>query len=189
MEVTRTLPCALTDAEVIDRLREAASRDRRIIQHEDRLGELKEETATVKGQIDHELVEMRRLVNVANNREEPRPVKCQWSYDLASNSATLTRIDIGEVVETRAMTKEERQREEQPPLPGLAKRVVERMLSDPDGLENLRPKKGEPSVTVGHDGKSVTLHADGRTETTDADGKTTMTTKKPASKKGGGKKA
>lgn len=116
IEVTRHLPCPLTDAEVSDRVREAKATGDAILELTGRIARLAEDTKAAKADVDLKQRDVRRLVKIADAREEPRDVECRWTYDLASNSATLVRLDSGEMVESRAITSEERKELEQRPL-------------------------------------------------------------------------
>lgn len=116
MEVTRSLPVPLTDAEVADRVREAKGRTDDIAKAHDTLADLSTKTKATKEDIEFHQREVKRLVKIADAREEDRSVPCRWTYDLAANTATLYRTDSGELVESRAMTSEERREIEQKPL-------------------------------------------------------------------------
>jgi hypothetical protein len=115
-EVTRKLPVALSDAEVADRVREAKTRTETVDTLSDKLVELAAQTKATKGDIEHEQREITRLVRVAEAREEPRDVKCRWTYDLESNAATLVRSETNVLVEARALSAQERNELEQKPL-------------------------------------------------------------------------
>lgn len=116
IDTTRSLPVQLTDAEVAERIREAKTREDTIDRYKIKLAELGEQTKATKEDIAAELREVSRLVRVADAREEPREVECRWSFELSTNTATLVRIDTGELVQARPMTVEERRELEQAPL-------------------------------------------------------------------------
>ena len=115
-EVTRSLAVPLTDAEVADRVREAKLTGDAIAELTAKIGRLAEDTKAAKADVDLKQREVKRLVRIADAREEDRDVKCRWSYDLVTNRAELVRLDSGEIVETRALTGEERRELEQRPL-------------------------------------------------------------------------
>lgn len=115
-EVTRSLPVPLTDAEVADRVRDADERIGTVATLIGKAAQLAKDKKTTEADIDHERREIDRLVKIANAREEHRDVECRWLYDLASSTATLSRVDTGELVEQRALTTEERKELEQRPL-------------------------------------------------------------------------
>ena len=62
--------------------------------------------------------EQNRLSVLLNNGYEYRDVECELTLDYTTARALCVRTDTGEVVEERAMTHDELQREMFPPAPG-----------------------------------------------------------------------
>lgn len=135
-ETTKLLPVDLSDAEVSERVREARRRTETIGELDAKLVQLAADTKTTKEQVLTETREVKRLVQIADARQEPRWVDCRWSYDLATNAATLVRLDTGEVVQSRPLTGEERRELEQRPLfEEQAKAARERMAQAEAGAD------------------------------------------------------
>ncbi len=104
--LTRHLPVLLTIPEKLD--------------YGSRLAELHQQYANVESQkaiaaatYKETLIELdgriAHLARVLRDGHESRAVDCTWRYLFASNQKELVRIDTGEVVETAAITAEERQ--------------------------------------------------------------------------------
>lgn len=104
--INRTLAVPLTTIEKVDmghrlaelygeygdaELRKKASADR-----------FKEELEELDGRIAH-------LARIVRSGEEYRTVECKWRYLFDVNTKELVRMDTGEIVETAAITAEERQ--------------------------------------------------------------------------------
>lgn len=104
--VTRILPVKLTSREVVERGQLAAQVIHKIDEVE---REKKRVTADAKEQTDRLESELRRLSYIVEREEEDRTVECFWRFDFMKNEKNLLRDDTGEVVETKAMTDEERQ--------------------------------------------------------------------------------
>jgi len=69
----------------------------------------KQAAAEAKESSDRLESELRRLSYIVEREEEDRTVECFWRFDFMKNEKNLIREDTGEVVETKAMTDEERQ--------------------------------------------------------------------------------
>lgn len=136
IEESRELLCPLTQDEVDARIREARGRTDTIADLDSRLARLAADTKAAKEEIAVEQREVKRLVRIADAREEPRYVECRWTYDLATNTATLVRLDSAEVVQSRPLTGEERRELEQRPLfEEQAKAARERMAQAEAGAD------------------------------------------------------
>jgi hypothetical protein len=64
----------------------------------------KESVKTLKGLIEE-------AVATLNHPYEMRDVECEWEIAIEANAKRLTRKDTGEVIETRGLSAEDRQRE------------------------------------------------------------------------------
>ena len=104
--VTRILPVKLTTREVVERGQLAAQ----VIRQIDDVDRVKKQAAAdAKESSDRLESELRRLSYIVEREEEDRTVECFWRFDFMKNEKNLIREDTGEVVETKAMTDEERQ--------------------------------------------------------------------------------
>lgn len=105
-KLTRNLKCILTEDETrlygMDLARSNASKD----ESEERK---KEVDAQLKAEIESHSTRALNLARKINNGYEYRDVECVTDLNFTKNSATVTRLDTGEVVEKRAMTDDERQ--------------------------------------------------------------------------------
>jgi DNA polymerase II small subunit/DNA polymerase delta subunit B len=72
--------------------------------------EAKAEAAEYKAQMGDTDKEIRRLSRIVRDKSEPRPVECFEHLNFAGNEVQIVRRDTGEVVDTRAMTDADRQR-------------------------------------------------------------------------------
>ena len=106
--IVEHLPVRLTDAEVLDVSRKSAELHSQCALL---TAELKSVTSDIKGRIKEAEKDIFHLQNVIRSQQEYRDVQCEKSmhYDIAQ--VTLTRLDTGHVIETRPMTRDERQME------------------------------------------------------------------------------
>jgi hypothetical protein len=98
----RELSCTLTESELLARGEAMADAE---LQEE----QLKAERAGVTEQIKGRQVLRRKLAGVIDSGTEKRDVRCAWIEDFAQNCFHLVRQDTGEVIDTRAMTADDRQ--------------------------------------------------------------------------------
>lgn len=115
--IYRALPTRLSPEERDDRARELA----RQVREKGRVESAAKESASeFKEQIKAIDKAIFRLSEAANNGVEERDVECHEV--LAGNQVTVFRRDTGEVVETRAATKQEMQRQQTTifDVPGVA---------------------------------------------------------------------
>ena len=100
------VPVRLTDAEVLDISRKSAemSRDAAYIETEK-----KEASLVFKGQIESLIKEIAYLQNIIRSGQEWRTVQCEKAMHYDIGQVTVTRLDTGHIIETRPMTREERQ--------------------------------------------------------------------------------
>lgn len=63
----------------------------------------------IKGEITPIADRMKHLARCIRDGEEHRPVDVQWTHDFKSNTATLTRLDTGEIVRERPLRASELQ--------------------------------------------------------------------------------
>jgi len=103
---TRHLPCTLTIDEIAAHAAELAIkvRDHDVIEEEK-----KSANSTFKARLDGLETEMRRLARLVREKKESRDVECMWVADFDAGRVDLVRQDNGEIVDTRAMTPEDRQ--------------------------------------------------------------------------------
>lgn len=104
---SESLVCHLTPEEVAERADRAAR-----LQHDaDELAaELARETKTYKGRISRATTEQHRLLEEVRTRQGYQPVECERQPDLLGGILRTVRLDTGEIVRTRALTPEERQK-------------------------------------------------------------------------------
>jgi hypothetical protein len=57
-----------------------------------------------KGRIDELELRVANLAKYVRSKAEPRQVDCEWSLDLKRATATLMRLDSGEIVESRTLS-------------------------------------------------------------------------------------
>ena len=72
-------------------------------------GEKKTANAEFKERLDELEGRIAYMARVLANGEEWRAVDCTWQYDFASNAKMLVRMDTGAVIDTQAISAEERQ--------------------------------------------------------------------------------
>jgi hypothetical protein len=99
---TRELLCELTQAELL-------SRGSAMAEAELRIEQLKLKRGEVSDAIKVQRAVRRKLAGVIDAGKELRDVRCVWIAHFTRNCFELVRQDTGEVVDTRAMTAEERQ--------------------------------------------------------------------------------
>lgn len=104
---SESLVCHLTPDEVTDRADRAAR-----LQHDadEIAAELASETKTYKGRISRATTEQHRLLEEVRTRQGYRPVECERQPDFTEGVLRTVRLDTGEIVRTRALTPEERQK-------------------------------------------------------------------------------
>jgi hypothetical protein len=96
----------LTQLELIDRGHSLAleRRDRNWLD-----GERKRVAADFKERIEVHDAEIDRLAEIVREKAEPRPVECKNVRDQERGVIEVTRLDTGEIVESRVMSEQERQ--------------------------------------------------------------------------------
>lgn len=115
-KVTRSLMVSLTEAEI----RSCATELARVTASQAELeDEKKAVTSGFKQKIDRCVADCRALAQKVTTKRELRDIDCEWSPTPAGKME-LTRMDTGEVIDTRKMTEEERQ--ESLPLAGAGKK-------------------------------------------------------------------
>lgn len=104
--VKRFLPVPLTDNEKIFYGQRLARLHQEYIDIEHKkkteADRFKDELESVDGRSSH-------LASIIREGSERREVECQWRYLFETNSKELVRMDSGEIVETLAITADERQ--------------------------------------------------------------------------------
>jgi hypothetical protein len=103
---TESLPCRLTDAEVMDRTRKLLD----VLSEEDRLElEKKSFAERHKEAVTIVTAKARELRGIVSSRIEYREVEVAESPDYKRGIVEVIRIDTSEIVRTRQMSSEERQ--------------------------------------------------------------------------------
>lgn len=105
-KLSRNLKCTLTPDEVrtygMELARANAARD----EAEERK---KEVDAQLKAEIESHQTRGLNLARKINNGYEYRDVECEMDGNYKTNTVMIRRLDTNEIIETRAMTDEERQ--------------------------------------------------------------------------------
>src|SRR3972149_385804 len=104
----RQLSCQLTREEVEERARESAQLLERRDQFED---ELKSAQKSGKARLTEMEAELRRLATEVRDRAVLRLTQCERRLDYDAGTVSEVRGDTGEVIQTRKMTDDEKQRE------------------------------------------------------------------------------
>lgn len=100
------LECNLTDKEVATYSGELA----RLTQEQSELEDRKKEvSANYKARIDACISQMRVIARKVSTRKEMRDVDVRWNFDFMANCKVLERLDTLEIIDTRALTENERQ--------------------------------------------------------------------------------
>ena len=103
---TRTLPCRLSQEELLDRGHELAKVSQDVDAEEDRQTQVKAELKATMAELE---ARRAKLSSTVYRQEEYREVKCDTIGDTRRGVVDVVRHDTGEVVTSRAMTDEERQ--------------------------------------------------------------------------------
>lgn len=100
----RSLPVRLTQQEVLERGEQLARTvtDLRVAEEVE-----KARKNEVKMTLDGKKLEVERLSEVVSKREEPRQVDCEERVSVVNGIAQIVRLDTGEVIETRSLSREE----------------------------------------------------------------------------------
>lgn len=106
-EVTRSLPCRLTDSELLTKADELSVVVQEVSAEEDRQTDVK---AQMKAKLTELDARKTRLAITIGRKEEYRDVRCEVQADAQAGTVTVIRMDTGEALETRPMTEDERQR-------------------------------------------------------------------------------
>lgn len=105
--VSRVLACTLTDEEQRERGRQLAEAIKAVDEcdaaHETKRKAMKEELGGLQAEVD-------RLAGIVREGREDRSVQVRIDYDEARSLVHYTRLDTGELTESRAMTEDEKQR-------------------------------------------------------------------------------
>lgn len=134
----RELSCQLTEGERL--ARGAAMADAEL-----RIEELELERSGVSESIKHQRELRRKLAGVIDTGTEKRDVRCAWIEDFAQNCFHLVRQDTGEVIDTRAMTGDDRQ---EALFDGKSKQPTGEETVD---LDDEEPGDDEPDDEEGED--------------------------------------
>jgi hypothetical protein len=108
MKTTKKLPVLLTEDELRERgdaLAESVEKTAALAE------EKKAQDAEINGKIKLSKEITRKLSRIIASKTEDREVECEITKDFERGTVTVHRCDTGEVVETRAMSPEERQEE------------------------------------------------------------------------------
>lgn len=104
-ERTEDLPVGLTLTELCDRGEQLAAAHARLDAHEEHESQVKSDLKATKAK--HE-AEIKRLAGVVRQKKEPRPVAVEVRADFQKKVVMEYRLDTGEVILERSLTKEER---------------------------------------------------------------------------------
>ena len=111
---TIQLPVKLTEPEMALRSQEMATSENVLGDAEQRLNDFTEAAKGTKKQIETEIAdargEVRRLARIVRDRKEDRAVPIMEEPDYEAGAVNTYRTDTNEIVATRGMTPEERQR-------------------------------------------------------------------------------
>lgn len=149
--ITKTLPCKLTNNEILEKSALASAlykeRNEKEVELKTLSSSFKEDIKDLTGQIT-------KLQHAIYNKEEHRPVECAWQFNRKEKIKILKRLDTMEVVETFPLNSAELQEGlfEEP-----VREFVDSMVSSLSGEEE--------SVTLSYKDKSVTLKGKKRKET------------------------
>lgn len=105
--ITRNLPCKLTDAELLSKADELSVVVQEINAEEDRQTDLK---AQMKARLTELDARKTRLAITIGRKEEYRDTDVSVMADIQAGTVSVTRVDTGEIIETRPMTEDEKQR-------------------------------------------------------------------------------
>lgn len=105
---SEALICQLTADEVAERADRAA---RLQYDHDELAAEMASEANGYKAKLVRIEVEQRRLLDEVRTRQGYRPVECERQADFAAGVLRTVRLDTGEIVRTRQLTAEERQKQ------------------------------------------------------------------------------
>ena len=141
-EAVRTLPVPLTDAQMAEVGHELGDLHAKIVAaEEDRATLMK----ALKAAIDAQKAEAGKLAHTLAERTRDDTVPVRVEVNFPENALRIVRMDSGEVVETRALTPEEREKLSQRPLPGT---VPENVVPMDPNRRVVRRRKGQPDVDV-----------------------------------------
>lgn len=105
---TKILPTQLTNEEVQKRGEELAGLFEKI---EELKGAKADDMKAWKDRIETAQMNAHQLATIITTGFEDRPVTCCTTFDYQRLSVTTSRTDTGEILDTRPMTEDERQRE------------------------------------------------------------------------------
>lgn len=106
-EVPETLPVKLSDTDYKDYAIKIGLASQEIAQAEDNLAAMKSQ---FKARIDAAVAQRNEFASIINAGVIFKTVKCHLVKNYRENSITVIRLDTGEIVRSRTMTVEERQR-------------------------------------------------------------------------------
>ena len=105
---SRELPCELTDVELLTHSKDLAKLNQDLVEKETRKKEVASDYAAQLSAITSTIqVESRKVATGI----EYRFVECQWVPNFTEDINELFRLDTGEIIETRAITQQDRQAE------------------------------------------------------------------------------
>ena len=133
----RTLPVPLTDEEVEELIHDAKEEQDAISKKAIEVAGLKARVKLLNDEIAGHQSRVAELVRICDARAEDRRIECEWRHLYERNTVRLHRLDTLALVEERAMSAEERQRQRELDLGGAAsaEAVGEFFgIGQPDGL-------------------------------------------------------
>lgn len=105
-KVSKHLSCLLSDQEIRTMGQELARANAQKDEAEERK---KAVDAQLKSEIESHATRSASLARTINNGYQYKDVECVMRFDYVTNTVTTVRTDTGAVIDTRAMTTEERQ--------------------------------------------------------------------------------
>lgn len=167
-EGVRTLPVALTDAQMAEVGHDLGELHATIADAEAHRAAVMKD---LKAGIDARKAEATKLASTlaSRTRNDDVPVRAEFNFD--ENAIRVIRIDTLEIVETRAMTTEERTRLAQQPLPVPAGEEKAGTVIDlePKRAAAIRRRRGKPDVRLDADGLPPEPGTDDAPSDTDTD--------------------
>ncbi|MGW8177868.1 MAG: hypothetical protein ACWGQW_03625 [bacterium] len=108
IKTSRILPCELTNEEFYERATELTEVEKNLLLKEAQRKNFMDNHKNVVGGLNARKSE---LIDIVENRAEPRRVDCEWFFDYSHGNKRLIRMDTEKVVETVALTDVECQEE------------------------------------------------------------------------------
>jgi hypothetical protein len=156
---TRELFCQLTDDELLEFGKKMAERDREIAVLDSKIDALKLNQKALRGEADRLGLDRSRLAIAIDTGQEPRDVECTWREAADGFVMELVRDDTSEIVATRPMKENEKQRaldfentDDEPTAPGVppgvASTAATGVVAAVDDDDELLPLETKPDAST-----------------------------------------